>query len=198
MGHEQEAAGLVDWSRYLKAVKRAHVVAQWQCDTELFLGVDVDEISLLFQSEAQLDSFVQWAVESKGLTNFNSVKDGCRSVQVTNGGNQHNYRVRFEFLSMPGVDWRIEAMCILSGDAPLHRIHLSRYGVSPIHASFKLKTLEGYTDMCKHLATYGPGLVPIVEYENSYGRYCYFGGDDMDRIYLKPRVNLRDPETPSS
>jgi hypothetical protein len=166
------------------------MLSQFQVDTELLMAnVLIDEVSLLFRTPDELDAWTYWASELKGLDHFNSVEDVCTSVANV----EESYGVRFEFFKLPGLDWRIEAMCITGGTAPLHRIHLERYGTANvIHASYKLPTIGSYRQNEAEMARYAPGLTKIVEYANSYGLYTYYGGSDIDRYYLKPRVNLRD------
>lgn len=178
------------FERSLRKAKRARMMAQFQLDTELFLNATIDEVSVLFSDPSVLSDFVEWA-KRKGLTHFNSVDDSCYSERFE----PHSYRVRLDFLSFPDLPWRIEAMCILSGDAPLHRIHLEKYGNGcPVHASFKCKDQQHYEDVKQYLLSPASGvnLVPMVEYRNAYGLYAYFGGPETDRFYVKPRVNLRD------
>lgn len=185
------------FDRILRDAKRAQVLAQYSADTEMFLNnAIIDEVSVLFRTAAELEAFLEWAVECKGLTHFNGVTDECRSRALPRG-DAHRYTVRLEFLRLPGVDWRIEAMVILDGTAPLHSQHLNDHGSGCIiHASFKAKdlgfylqyrdTLEAMDSLC--------GPIPLrAEYENSYGRYAYYGDHQPETSwYIKPRVNLRD------
>lgn len=174
----------------LRRAKRVWMMAQFQADTELFLGVAIDEVAILFRDMKELNAFVQWA-ELKGMKHFNSVEDNC----LSRIREPHSYRVHLSFLSFPDLPWRLEVMCVLSGDAPLHRIHLERYGIGPVHASWKCKDLPTYTDTKTRIegqSIAGVGLVPMVEYQNAYGLYAYYGGPEADRYYFKPRVNLRD------
>jgi hypothetical protein len=106
------------------------------------------------------------------------------------------FDVRFEFLRLPLTgsregfrDWRIEAMCVLDGNAPLHSQHIERFGDPCIvHASFKLDDEGEYAKAKAELSEFGFPF--CAEYSNSYGRFSYW---NAGRYYLKPRVNLRDP-----
>lgn len=195
----------------LKACRRALTRSQIELSTELFIKGDIDEVSVLFASNDELMRFVDYA-KSVGMDNFNTVyRDTMVQLQ---GNSEHHvpnmagpaFDVRFEFLRSPGAVWRIEAMAVLDGKAPLHKRALASAHelgagrMTLIHVSWKCETPGAY-ERCKE-ALANPdqavsegraepvGAVPLMaEYQNSYGRFSYFG----TRVpYLKPRVNLRD------
>lgn len=174
--------------------ERAHRKAQQEISLSLLLDVTIDEVSLLFATQEQLDNFVKVATKL-GMEHFNGVSDTLD--RLDDGG---CFGVRFEFLRWPESDWRIEAMCIAGSVegtdlsiAPLHSAALDKAGSAPvlIHASFKLPTLdvyEAYRDrMDRMFAAVGGRR---AEYRNTYGQFSYFGGGTS--WYYKPRVNLRD------
>jgi hypothetical protein len=35
-------------------------------------------------------------------------------------------------------------------------------------------------------------LDPLAHYRNSYGHFSYYHAPELGRVYLKPRINLRD------
>jgi hypothetical protein len=155
---------------------------------DLHLRYVIDEIAVVFDTQSGLTEFVN-ECKAFGMSHFNSVSS---DVMRRQDGDQE-FLVRFEFLRMPGWDWRIEAMCVLGGSAPLHEVHLARHGTrSIIHASFKGFAggdADEYEDM-KRLTESELGPFK-AEYRNSYGMFSYFDqGPDLP--YLKPRVNLRD------
>lgn len=169
--------------------------AQFSLDTELFLKATADETSLLFATPEELDGFKLWAIQS-GLECFNTV-DRDRMVRLDKGATE-GFDVRFEFMRLPGAaggDWRIEAMCVLGGQAPLHEEHLAAHGTGkPVHVSFKCEDENRYRVMKRTMADDGFQSIPFhAEYQNSYGRFSYWG---VGPWYLKPRVNLRDAAQP--
>jgi hypothetical protein len=95
-------------------------------------------------------------------------------------------------------------MNIRTGGSPLHyalgRNSLNEdqfgWGVVPVHASFKVYGgVEDYEACMARLRAVG--CVPALYCSSTYGKFSYWhvpddkGGSDM-RLYLKPRVNLRD------
>lgn len=160
-------------------------------DNELFLNAPVDEVAILFSSEANLVRFARLATEG-GLEHFNSVKRDLMRRQDTL--EPEDFYVRFEFLRIPGAPWRIEAMCVLEGTAPLHEQHLAQHGNgSIVHASYKCEDIDSYHHAVNVLRTEMGAGAPAVafhaEYRNTYGIFSYWGEEDY---YFKPRVNLRD------
>lgn len=162
-----------------------------QAETSLVLvsPYEVDEISVLFADPDRLQAFVEYCKE-QGIEHFNRV-DSDRMVRIDGPG---QFDVRFEFLRFPTLGWRIEAMCVLDGQAPLHEAHLDRLGDGCIvHASYKLPEVEAYRAHRRYLSD--KGAILAGEYENSYGRFAYWGSGHNP--YMKPRVNLRDVEVPT-
>lgn len=143
----------------------------------------IDEIALLWENAAELDSFVQWAGSAGGMDWFNSVQTDRMERQDKPG----EFDVRFEFLRYPDADWRIEAMCVLGGDAPLHSKHLKVVGNGAIvHASFKVQSEDAYWDSFNWMEE--AQFFKVAEYLNSYGWFSYW--DSLDSLhYFKPRVN---------
>jgi len=143
------------------------------------LKAQIDEIAILFKNEAEMMAFVQYAVK-RGMINFDSV------VRDTARGLEGVFDVHFEFLRWPERDWRIECMTVLAGHSNVHdpmRNH------SLVHASFKCIDQAHYDHVCNVMA----GRQKCQgAFENSYGRFAYFGAWHP---YLKPRVNLRDRRT---
>jgi hypothetical protein len=148
-----------------------------------------DEIAVCFGDKQELRKFVKEAIDDYALEHFNSVQRDTMKRQDKRG----KFDVRFEFLRIPGRKWRIEAMCILDGEAPLHERRLAANEGAPfiIHLSYKLGSLDEYQKEVRQLWHLGPGWHREAEYMNSYGMFSYFKmkGDPM---FLKPRVNLRD------
>ena len=172
---------------------KAYRQAQQAVDLELFAAGKVDEIAVLFDGPEMLEDFVKWAITEGGLEHFNSVPWDKMWRQDT--PHEEWFDVRFEFLRKPGVDWRIEATCVLAGRAPLHSAVLdSRGSGTPIHASWKTYDKPAYDRSKEALSKAFLPTLPAVpffaEYRNSYGLFSYWGAPDL---YFKPRVNLRDP-----
>jgi hypothetical protein len=165
----------------------------------------IDEMSVLL-TEAELNSYKEWAaVDSErgfvgGLTRmewFNRVERDLMQMERENGDGP-SFQVRFEFFR-PRMDlsdrealWRVEAMAVLEGFAPLHRDPTCRV----VHASYKCSDMADYEQELVRLVS--AGMTPVAHYRNTYGRFSYFenpefpwGAEDRP-IYLKPRVNLRD------
>lgn len=159
-----------------------------------------DEVSLLFANEVELDYFVEWVRDERNflIQNFNSTSD-----TMTREDKDESFVVRFEFCRLREeggeADWRIEAMCIVSGKAPLHERALFEHGNGVVvHISWKHQlesVYECYLDPDVQALVKGkPQVVAgnpdhfCAAYGNSYGRFSYWGS----LPYLKPRVNLRD------
>jgi hypothetical protein len=174
---------------FREAVRRCihtYSTVQFAMDTRLIIPYKIDEISLLFSTEASLDRFIAWAVEG-GVDHFNRTVLDTMVREDT--PHNENFDVRFEFLRLPGHDWRIEAMCVLRGKAPLHVMHSRSLGNGcVVHASFKCAGLPEMALACERLR--GAGLRRAAAYSNAYGAFSYWAG--VGHTYLKPRVNLRD------
>lgn len=162
----------------------------------------IDEISILFQTEAHLNGFLEYGRCKSYIEHRRSEKDWMKRLDAGRRGNtDEEFDVRFEFFqvgpaSVPSTDWnwRIEAMCVLEGEAPLHFNALAMYGTGCVfHASYKLPLQDGeperamYERAVDDLGAHGWRM--RAAYENSYGRFSYWG-DGLP--YLKPRCNLRD------
>jgi len=175
---------------------------QYTLDTDVFVMAKCDEVALLFETTKELDDFLLVATRF-GVDHFNSVLQDTMTLQNYSGAFRQylpadlrsastvsrdcEFGVRFEFLQVPGADWRIEAMCPLWGLAPLHARMLDKRGTgSVIHVSAKYGSTDIYLEKCAELKE----VIPFMaEYSNSYGRFAYYVANG---IYVKPRVNLRD------
>ena len=153
----------------------------------------IDEVALLFHSSVALDAFVRDLPPTVEV--FNRVPCDIMKRQDMLG----SFQVRFEFIRferghplrfLTDGDWRIEAMCVLEGDAPLHRQKIAMSETLPtvIHWSYKLPNLDAYQGAVRAHRAAGESM--RAEYSNSYGMFSYFGSNGAP--YLKPRVNLRD------
>ena len=151
----------------------------------------IDEIAVCFASVKSLEEFLESAVQDGGYEHFNSVaRDTMRRRDIVG----EEFDVRFEFLRVPLALYRIEAMTVLGGDAPLHQQANALFGEAcVVHLSYKMANLQDYQDeVCGKAAS---RYKKIAEYSNSYGMFSYWRQDSQVRLglpYLKPRVNLRD------
>lgn len=178
---------------YQDKLTQAERALRWSRDhmaaNDLGESYRIDEIALLWENAAELDSFATWAREVAHLEHFDRV-DADKMERLDQ---RSRFDVRFEFLRLPGTDWRIEAMCVLDGDAPLHARHLKLLGNGcVVHASFKVGDDDAYWDSFDWLNE--AGFVKLAEYGNSYGWFSYW--DSLEGLhYFKPRVNRRDVAT---
>lgn len=172
----------------LERAKHVQRDAQKLLDLELMVGnYEVDEVSILCGSPVLLQTLVNHCT-SLGYDHFNRVESDRMKRKDTL--RQRKFDVRFEFLRAPGASWRIEAMCVLGGHAPLHSQHIAVYGdPCVVHASFKCQDEEGLGKAERELHKIGSALPFCASYQNSYGEFSYW---KVGRYYLKPRVNLRD------
>src|SRR5215510_6622240 len=180
------------YRRLLLKASEAVRDAQFELDTHIHIRGLIDEVSILFKHEADLEAFVRYC-QGMRMEHFNSVpRDKCMRLSREGGRlSTHpsyigpSFDVRFEFLRWVHHDWRIEAMCVLAGEehAPLHAALPNH---SLVHVSFKCADFEHYIHTAQVLQH---TMSEPVEYRNSYGVFGYFGAYTP---YLKPRVNLRD------
>lgn len=148
-----------------------------------------DEVSILFREKQPFLELVQEA-KREGLW-FNHSQE----TQVdTKTGNV--YHTNYQFL-WPDREagWRIEAMHITGGFAPLHEEIMQAKGTPCIaHVSYKLDSVKEYRAARRDLRK----LIhrnSLAEYQNGYGLFSYFPIYDEHgkvRVYIKPRVNIRD------
>lgn len=166
--------------------------AQYEVDTIHQFKANIDEVALLFAGPSELNAWVTWA-KGQGYEHFGSIEQD-RMVRLDQEG---QFDIRFEFLRLEGFPFRIEAMTVLDGQAPLHEEALGKFSNgSVIHVSWRAAPngdAEGYQ---RHRAVLEAGgthgaLSMLAEYENSYGRFAYYGEQGRPP-YFKPRVNLRD------
>lgn len=164
--------------------------AQKQFDLSFMHAGTIDEVSLLYPNRETLELFVEYAQEA-GWDHFNHTEDVCCRDDV----DREAFQVRFDFLqppTKPDWPWRIEAMCVLDGHAPLHEAALEASGGRSvtIHASYKLADEAAYmADLDTQVRRFAGAGGCRAQYSNSYGRFAYFG---IEPFYFKPRVNLRD------
>lgn len=173
------------YNQIIKTLTGAYRRTQAQLDLVWQQGIKIDEMSILFIDRDALHDFVR---KYPGL-NFNSVPED-KMVGTFPDGTEQTFRVMFEFLQKPDVPYRIEAMSVLGGHAPLHQDRLVVARWSVFHASFKCDTVEEYELWLRKLEQGGSEL--HATYENSYGKFSYWTDPTLGRMYLKPRVNLRD------
>jgi hypothetical protein len=174
----------------IEGAERIAMASEKARSFDLMLPWRIDEVSLLFGEQRQLDQFTHQAVAS-GMSHFNSVKrDRMTRMDPGHdpvGVDPEAFDVRFEFFKWPDCEWRIEAMVVLDGTAPLHEQHLEKYGDGcVVHASFKCPDRQSYESVWSRSE-----MEFFAEYRNSYGIFSYWVGGDY---YFKPRVNLRDAE----
>jgi hypothetical protein len=169
---------------------KAQKTAQQHLSLDLMIPGNIDEVSILFKSVGMMERFIGWA-EQFGWHNFATVKKdtaeqlfGNSLAQIGNVAGPA-FDVRFEFLKMrkDPSSFRIECMCILDGFAPLHE-RLPQGAVA--HASWKAANRLHYQQVCEQV---GRALPKMAEYENSYGRFAYYGNEAP---HFKPRINMRD------
>lgn len=168
------------------AAERNWKQAQKALSLHDLLPYQVDEIAILFRFESELEGFLREA-KGMGIEHFNSVP---HDDMVSKDGT-HEFGVRFEFLRVVGATWRIEATCVLHGEAPIHQRHLDEYGAGAcIHASFKCQDSDDYNRLMDS-PDWGGSYPFVGEYSNDYGVFSYWSQAESG-LYLKPRVNLRD------
>lgn len=177
----------------LAACRIQYRVAQKELDLALNVGMVIDEVAVYFDRTWELDAFLNEAPEYGWIANSGeSVSHdemyqlfGNSSRGVRNAGG-HAFDVRFEFLHKEGVPYRIEAMHVIDGWAPLHR----RMESSDIaHVSGKVTAGNSTAYAALKCALGSSGLPMMAEYRNSYGLFSYFG----ERApHFKPRCNMRD------
>jgi len=181
------------FARMTAQAVQTHSKAQFTMDTDWMLPYKIDEISILFRYPGAMQRYVDW-LKLKGGSHFNAhILDRMARTDLT-GNHQappspQHFDVQFEFLRVPGdPDWRIEAMNVRSGKAPLHEALLAKKEMAVAHASFKLDGFPAYRAAC--LSMGAAGLRQVAAYRNSYGVFSYWSG--LSSFYLKPRLNLRD------
>lgn len=176
-------------SQYAQSIRRAvHVQSntQFRFDTDLLLPYKVDEVSILWRTLNELRDFAKWAAD-QGVDVFNGHVLDTMFRQDQPG----HFRVAFEFMRLPGHEWRIEAMNAGNGSSPLHTRMLQQKNNGAImHASFKVPDEDAYKEAVERLAA--AGLQFGAQYRNTYGAFSYWSG--LGNVWIKPRVNLRDRE----
>lgn len=150
---------------------------------------DYDEMSILFKTKQELDQFTK-DMKDRYLW-FNESQE-CQMIHSTDS---YAFDTDFQFCwPYKDAPYRIEAMWVANGHAPLHERHLSAHGSpSTVHASWKLPSMALYAYEKERLKE--EGLQFHQEYRNSYGIFSYWSttlGTDAPTFYYKPRVNTRD------
>lgn len=161
----------------------------------------IDEVALCFPNQDQLQEWIEFVKDDPLLSHYRSERDTMHREDKSEW-----FDVRFEFISVNVKEddhpWRIEAMAVTGGYAPLHDTMLKvSKGPGVIHASYKLTNPKGsaeavYDEELIHLEA-SENMVMAAAYYNDYGRFSYWrpphpshGGGP----FLKPRVNLRDSQ----
>ena len=179
------------------------VHADWQEMNGILRGLlgaeaRVDEMALLFAGEAQLATFVRYAVRLHGYQLFNTAWDHVQTGPISS-----HYDVTYWFLTTPNyipgkTGYRLELMSLLSAGSPLHdRLTTMVTGDSiryrSVHASFKCADEEAYANA---VSTLTRGQYELVQHcRSSYGTFSYwrhFATEGNPSWYLKPRLNRRD------
>ena len=157
----------------------------------LFPDKPFDEVSLLFGIQEEYIRFCDEA-NDRGL-HFAGVKEHQRQV-----GGEEEFFTQFEFVwPYPDAEWRIEAMLVLGGTAPLHRRFMRKAysDVGVVHVSWKEPDAESYFGSRIEME-YSMGLELAREYRNGYGRFAYYPIHAPEHgnllTYIKPRINERD------
>jgi hypothetical protein len=142
--------------------------------------------------------FLNNAVSEPGVTMFNYAVDTVNTLPIMS-----EYTVEYCFLSVEDIGMRVECMYIDQGTSPLHdsltSFHNPSLSSTPgfdepvtVHFSFKTRADE-YRDVTSAMRS--AGAKQAQSCESTYGLFSYWrieaGGDNL---FLKPRVNKRDPE----
>lgn len=185
-----DIGSLDDWLEQLSGViqEREH----WLGQVGFVQGID--EVAFSMPDRKGLFEFIEFLVPHKGFDVFNMSRDHVKTAPFG-----VEYDVEYWFLTTPIPNVRLELM-LSPGGSPLHdaiRRLIGPFGplVVPVHLSFKCENERGYASAVKMLA--GSGLRRVQDCEASYGRYSYwlpYGLNPSEEMYLKPRVNLRDPK----
>jgi hypothetical protein len=170
------------------------MTAAHQRMSELLRGMlaeyTIDEMSIMFFSDAVLLRFLRDAVRREGVELFNAAEDVVTASPIMAA-----YDVRYWFLRT-SWGYRVDALQTNMG-SPLHDNIARQAGhdpmaVVPVHASFKCPNEERYGVALATLRKSGWEL--LQRCDSGYGRFSYWHRPDgeSDDWYLKPRLNLRD------
>jgi hypothetical protein len=152
--------------------------------------VAIDEIAVLFRSDAILGDFITELVPA-GWNLFNAASD-----YVTTEPIHSDYQVQYRFLDNPLKPYRLELMGLGGGWSPLHKtilwkLEMARLDAAIVHASFKLDDVNEMRAWCSELES--DGLLLAQRCQSTYGMFEYWVDTKItEGSYLKPRVNLRD------
>lgn len=173
------------------------------------ITADIDEVAIMFHSAEDKAAFLRDAVSEKHVKHFNSADDFVHTSPIPS-----SYSVEYDFLEVTGLGMRVEAMYIDRGTSPLHDSLLA--GANPtinrggtpwnmpivVHFSFKTKKADYET---VRAAMVGGGAELVQACHSTYGQFSYYRvptddetGHSHINVYLKPRINTRDPEPPSA
>lgn len=158
----------------------------------------IDEVSVFFDQfeEDLMHAYIKEAVSEPHVKLFNHAWDHVYTDPIAG-----EYDVEYNFLEVRDLGMRVEVMRIDRGTSPLHaslgtfRIPVATPHV--IHYSFKVDDLEEYKEVCDQL-TDSPDTIFVQGCNSTYGAFSYWRMEDELGLqtFLKPRVNLRDAETP--
>lgn len=174
------------------------------CKAEIYLKESLgltavfDEVAMAFWDQDQEYAFIESAVRN-GYTLFNAADDTVNTAPI-----RSQYDVHYSFLQAPGLPWRIEAMRITDGCSPLHTaLYWNAHKDVPqrapfvVHASWKCADEQEYQNTAARLCE-SPWLDLSQRCQSTYGTFSYWlpVGEAFNeigaRVYLKPRVNMRD------
>lgn len=149
---------------------------------------DIDEIALLFPGQHEANSWIMDAVRDEDVHHFNAAFDTVNTSPIPS-----EYFVRYDFLSLRGRSYRIEAMQLITGTSPLHAPlvkQAEQFQVPvPVHLSFKCENEEVYQRSVYRLEQ--NDFEAAQRCRSTYGIFSYWKHPEFD-LYIKPRVNMRD------
>jgi hypothetical protein len=168
----------------------------------------IDEIAVMFRDDESKMAWIRDAVSEPGVKMFNSAWDTVHTSPIPS-----RYDVEYDFLEAPGLGMRVEAMRIDRGISPLHQTLDETWynptispaspdlGMVVVHLSFKT-TKDEYELNRAAMVSGGAELVQACH--STYGQFSYYRVKDYDtweipsNLYIKPRINTRDPEPPKA
>lgn len=157
-------------------------------------GYVIDEVALLFRTGRDLDTAVSGLVRRPEWLHFNGADDHVKTEPFGT-----EYDVRYEFFSIEGRTYRVEAMALMGGSSPLHEAAM-QHGVMEIHTSFKVADMRAYRSVVEMLSSTimsGGDMMLGQACVSTYGEFSYWRkgspeGPRFTKPWLKPRVNVRD------
>lgn len=159
----------------------------------LGLNYTIDEIALMWDEDDKMRRWISSAVAEDGVVLFNRSIDRVNTFPIAS-----RYHVEYNFLSIEGKPYRVEAMCIQHGVSPLHAAHGSDCHIRPlaVHLSFKVESEMEYQKALSALAE--AGCILAQSCKSDYGVFSYWKVPHLfenGHLYLKPRINLRDAKS---